>query len=216
MPFLLQLLLRALPLLAGVGGSGVARGVGARAAARFAPSLLRKAVEGVKPALKPGLEFLGDILGFAGGETLAEKIPGVPSTGEGFLERLPLLAAGFGGAHLAAGGLRSLAGKKGFGGLLSPKTGRLRTIPNTFGQLGGFIGGREVGSLFLPQSEHEDEGAQESMLHGNINSRSITQSDEEQFLELLNELQFQSEEEQSIDPELIQQIIQSATGQQLV
>lgn len=214
-PFLLQLLLRALPLLAGVGGSAITRGVGGAAARRFAPSLLRT-LPGGKEALKALPQFIGDILGFAGGETLAEKIPGVPSTGEGFLERLPLLAAGFGGAHLAGGGLRALAGKKGFGGLLSPKTGQVRTIPSTFGQLGGFIGGSTAASFLLPQSEHEDEGAQESMLHGNINSRSITQSDEEQFLELLNELQFQSEEEQSIDPELIQQIIQSATGQQLV
>ena len=210
--FLLQLLMRALPLLAGFGGSAVARGVGGAAARRFAPSLLQKGGQGLKDLPK----FIGDILGFAGGETLAEKIPGVPSTGEGFLERLPLLAAGFGGGHLAGKGLRALAGKKGFEGLVNQGTGQLKFLPQHAGTLGGFIGGHAAGSLFLPQSEHEDEGAQESALHGNINSRPITQSDEEQFMELLNELQFQSEEEQSIDPELIQQIIGSVSGGSLV
>ncbi len=210
--FLLQLLMGALPLLAGFGGSVGARGLGLGAAKRFAPSLLAKGGQG----LKPGLNFLTDILGFAGGETIAEKIPGVPSTGQGFLERLPLLAAGFGGAHAAGTGLRALAGKKGFGGLLKPGTEQLKFLPQHAGSLGGFIGGHTAGSLFLPQSEHEDEGAQESALHGNINSRPITQSDEEQFMELLSELQFQSEEEQSIDPELIQQIMASVSGQQLV
>lgn len=208
--FLLQLLLRALPLLAGFGGSAATRSLGAGAAARFAPSLLKAGRLGPVPG------FLADILGFAGGETLAEKIPGVPSTGEGFLERLPLLAAGFGGAHLAGGGLKALAGKKGFGGLLQPGTQNLRTIPSHAAGLGGFIGGHAVGSLLLPQSEHEDEAAQESQLLGNVDSRSLTQSDEESFMELLQELQFQSDDEQSIDPELIQQIMQSALGRSLV
>lgn len=211
MPFLLQLLLRALPLLAGFGGSVGARSLGTGAAARFAPSLLGKTGQlGKIPT------FLADILGFAGGEVAAEQIPGVPSTGEGFLERLPLLAAGFGGAHAATGGLRALAGRKGFGGLLRPGTQNLRTIPSHAGNIAGFIGGHEAGRLFLPQSEHEDEAAQESMLLGNVDSRNVTQSDEEAFMELLQELQFQSEEEQSIDPELIQQIMNSAMSGALV
>lgn len=211
MPFLLQLLLRALPLLAGFGGGAVTRGLGTKAAARFAPSLLTKLGQ-----LGPKSGFIAELLGFAGGETLAENIPGVPSTGEGFLERLPSLAAGLGGASLASKGLRGLAGKKGFGGLLKPGTQDLRFIPEQVGNLGGFIGGSTAASVFLPQSEHEDEGAQESALIGNVDSRSITRNDEEQFLELLNELQFQSDDEQGIDPGLIQQILQSATGQALV
>ena len=208
--YLLQLLLRALPLLGGFGGSFATRaGIKALPASL---SLLKK----------PGVGFLADILGFAAGETLAENIPGTPSSGQGFLERLPLLAAGFGGGHLAGQGLKGLLGKKGFGFLGKPGKGKLegttvaRFIPEQVALLGGFTGGHEAGRLFLPQSEHEDEAAQESMLLGNVDSRNVTQSDEEAFLELLQELQFQSEEEQSVDPELIQQIMNSVLSGALV
>jgi len=202
MPFLLQLLLRSLPLLAGFGGSAVTRG----ALGRLAPTL----------AKKKGVPFLSELLGFAGGEQLAEQIPGVPSHGGSFLERLPLLAAGLGGAHLAGGGLRQLAGKKGFGGLLKKGTGQPGFLPSQAAGLGGFIGGQAVGSQFLPQSEHEDQGAQEAMLHGNVDSASTTSREQQQFMELLSELQFQSEDEQRIDPLLIEQIKASALGQSLV
>ena len=208
---LLQLLLRALPLLAGMGGQQLTRGALTAGLSSLGKRGIGQSLLGGKK-VGTGIGFLSELLGFAGGEALAEQIPGVQGTGQGFFERLPALAAGIGGGHLAAGGLRRLGGP-----LLKPGTQNLRFLPQQAAGLGGFIGGAGLAEQFLPHgSEKEEETAQEAQLLGSIDTGSITRQEEEQFLELISELQFQNEDHQGIDPQLIDQILNSSLGSSLV
>lgn len=218
--FLLQLLLRALPLLGGIGGT-VGKQFAMKGLGRVAPGIAGK-LSGSVPS------FITDIMSFAGGEMLAEQIPGTSSTGEGFLERLPILAAGFGGGRLAQRGLSELAGRGILPGTRGP-AGSVRIKPGTPGpripgggltrmgaEVGGFFGGSTAAMHLLPGSEREDESQQQDMLLGSIDTASPTSDNESQFMDLLRELQFQSDEEEGIDPMLIQQILASAGGGLLV
>jgi len=211
--FLVPLLMNILRFGAGVGGSAAARaGLGRllpNVGGKLATRLLGPLAEGAEASLgrravagTPG--YIGDILGFAGGETLAEQIPGVPSHG-GFLDKLGSLALGFGGGRAALG-------------LLGPAIGRLPAPLQSTAGFGAEVGGGLGAFLGLEALLGEPEGgvlvsdnnAQLTQLLANIDSGRLNDNPE-QFQELVEEVAFQADSG-TADPVLLDELATMVGG----